>query len=485
MCCLTLKIKNKEERYLIFKLNKLISICCKYLIMKKIIISLLLLTVGNVFGQRIQFEIKNDSIGNTFSLRTLTNKVLETVVIKEDHFKVDINFEEGYYFLKKEDHFVPLYLKPSDEFTISFDVNNFYNTLAFSGKNADLNTYLLNKKAGFVNEWGALNTYYKRSFYEGTEEDYLKKLDELYKGYYGILFSGTLDEDFVNEEMKNLQYGYYLDILKLEDAKKHYEFTDSIAISKSFLEPLSHLHYDNTLLYEKYPSYRKLSVLKWKKNIENLGDYVKMEDALNSIRTEPLKQRVLWSLYEEMSKDKPAITKTYFKLIKTNAERKDLITKAKEKYDEIKGEEAAKNLERFDYRNIHGEEVKLSEFKGNYIFISAWASWCKKCIKEFKKVQKLQEIFSEKPVVFVGVSLDKQEDFEKWRNVIKENSLENVGEQLFFKGDKSKFIQAYDVSGIPGYFILSLKGKKLEYSAGSISVKKIRKLLERELSTSN
>lgn len=442
----------------------------------------MLLTASSVFSQRIQFEIKNDSVGNTFSLRTLTNKVLELVVIKEDNFKVDVNFEEGYYFLKKEDYFVPLYLKPSDEFTISFDVNNFYNTLVFSGKNANLNSYLLSKKTEFINEWGNLNTFYKRSFYEGTEDDYLKKLDELYKGYYGILFSGTLDEGFVNEEMKNLQYAYYLDILKFEDAKKHYEYTDSLTVSKSFLEPLNHLHFDNALFYEKYPSYKKLSVLKWKKSIESLGDYLKMEDALNSIRTKPLKQGVLQGLYHEMSKDKPEITRTYFKLIKTYAERKELVSKAKEKYDEIKGEEAAKNLERFNYRNIHGEVVKLSEFKGNYIFISAWASWCKKCVKEFKKVERLQETFSEESVVFVGVSLDKQEDFEKWRTTVKEKNLNSIGEQLFFKGDKSKFIQSYDISGIPGYFILSLKGKKLAYNAGSISVKKVEKLLEKEFS---
>ncbi|TCI92144.1 TlpA family protein disulfide reductase [Tenacibaculum sp. M341] len=453
--------------------------------MKKIVTYVLLFTTTAIFGQRINFEIRNDSIGNVFTIRSLTNKALETVVIKEQNFKVDINFDKGYYLLEKEGNTIPLFLKPSDEFNIAFDANNFYETLVISGQNSAENSYLLSRKQIFLNDVGNLKKYHKKSFYEGDENDYLVKLDALYNDFYGTLFSGDLDQQFVDDEMKNLQYAYYYDILRFEDAKKHYKFTDSITVSKRFLQPLNTIHFDSQLLFEKYPDYKNLSILKWKKEIERYPTSTEKEEVLNSIRTAPLKQGVLWSLYNDMGRDNPKITKEYFKIIKTYAERKELITKAKEKYDEIRNVEAEKNLSKFDYRNIHGEAVKLSDYAGNYIFIGAWASWCKRCLKDFEKIEELKEKYSDKPIVFVGISLDNQEDFNKWLTVIKEKNLRGTGEHLFFKGDKSKFIQAYEMSGIPSYMLLSLKGLKLEKNLSNVSVKKVEKMLDKYLNPDN
>ncbi|MFY7671901.1 TlpA family protein disulfide reductase [Tenacibaculum sp. MEBiC06402] len=448
--------------------------------MKRIVILVFLCLVNFVYGQRLSFNITNDSIDSEFYLTKINNEILETITVESFNFNVDVNFEDGYYFLQKEDEKALLYLKKNDEFSISFDAENFQKSLSFSGKRgAGRNTYLHSKRKELLDKDGRINPFYKRQFYEGNEQQYLSRLDQYYKGFYGTLFGSRFDESFVNEESKNLQYGYYLDILKFERAKKFYEFTDSIQVSPSFLAPLSSIHFDNQLFSEKYEAYNELAVLKWQNDIENTNDYPVMEGIVASIRTEAIQKGLLERLYETMSKDQPSRMKAYLDFIKAYSKDNNLIAKAKVKLSEIKQEEAEKNLSRFSYLNTNGEEIKLADYKGNYIFLYIWATFCKDCVNEFENIKNLSEKFDDKNIVFVGVSVDKKNDFEKWSGIIKESGLRANAVQLFFDDDRAKIINAYDLSAIPTIIVLSLKGEKIELEIKEIDSKKTERLLKK------
>ena len=64
-----------------------------------------------------------------------------------------------------------------------------------------------------------------------------------------------------------------------------------------------------------------------------------------------------------------------------------LIAKAKDKLAEIRQEEAVKNLSKFSYLNTNGEKIKLADFKGNYIFLYVWATFCKDCVNQFEDIK--------------------------------------------------------------------------------------------------
>jgi len=242
-------------------------------ITKNIIFYLVFLTSSLVSSQKLTFKIKNDSINKKIFLTSIDDTVLKSIYEKENVFEVDyLNLDEGYYLLKKDENSVVLYLKPTDELKISFDNDNFYKSMSFSGEGAYVNAYLLNKKLGLLDKRGKHINYYQKEVYEGGEESYLSKLDKIYKESYGIIFTGQLDKKFADEEMKNLQYGYSLDLLKYQDAKKYYKINDSLPPSKVFLEPLTHIHFQNSQLYKTYESYKDLAVLKWKNNIDEVAE---------------------------------------------------------------------------------------------------------------------------------------------------------------------------------------------------------------------
>ncbi len=444
--------------------------------MKTIITILFSFITSVVFAQKLTFEIKNDSVVDAFSIRKITNELVENIYVKEHKSELNsVNFEKGYYLLQKDEKSALIYLKPSDDIKISLDAEKFYSSIAFSGKGVEINNYLRGRFSGLLDKKGRKKKYYKKSFYKGDENAYLSRVDALYKDYFGTLFSSQLDEEFVNEEMKDLQYGYALDLLKFEDARKYYKFKDTLEVSKFFLEPLTHIHFDNSQLFEQYHSYQELSVLKWKKDIENMESYPLMEEVLNSIRTTGIKDGVLQSMYSSMLSDKERAG-DFYKLVKTNSSDVKLLARMKDKYDEIRQIVAGKNLSKFTFRNRNEEEVTLANFKGNYIFLSVWASWCEPCIKQLEAYKMLKEKYAKHAIVFVGVSVDKGEMYENWKTTVNEHNLE--GEQLFFDGPKSKIIKTYDISSIPGFVLLSLKGEKMDLNINDPSSEKTTKILD-------
>lgn len=78
-----------------------------------------------------------------------------------------------------------------------------------------------------------------------------------------------------------------------------------------------------------------------------------------------------------------------------------------------------------DFADIdnNGIEHRLSEYAGksNYVVLDFWASWCTPCIAEMPKLKTAQELYGDKGLQIVGVSLDGNE--RKWKEAIEKHSL--------------------------------------------------------------
>lgn len=61
-------------------------------------------------------------------------------------------------------------------------------------------------------------------------------------------------------------------------------------------------------------------------------------------------------------------------------------------------------------------KISTDEFKGSYIVIDFWATWCAPCIEEAPIFKRLAEKYKEANVKFISISLD--EDFDSWKTFI-------------------------------------------------------------------
>lgn len=134
----------------------------------------------------------------------------------------------------------------------------------------------------------------------------------------------------------------------------------------------------------------------------------------------------------------------------------------------------------FRFADINGKQVALSDFKGKVVYIDIWATWCGPCKGEIPYMTKLEEEYKDNPnIVFMSVSIDKQKDEQKWRDMVKEKQMKGV--QLF-AGDKADDIaKPYKVRGIPRFILVGKDGKLIAGDAPRPSSDDIRPLLKKAL----
>lgn len=109
----------------------------------------------------------------------------------------------------------------------------------------------------------------------------------------------------------------------------------------------------------------------------------------------------------------------------------------------------------FCYKDQNGKTYSLKDFKGKYVLIDFWASYCVPCKKETPYWKELIEKFKGRKIVFINISIDY--DQVKWMEGIKNEGLDNL--QLIIDRDNLSFTGAYRVETIPRYILLDKKGR--------------------------
>lgn len=106
--------------------------------------------------------------------------------------------------------------------------------------------------------------------------------------------------------------------------------------------------------------------------------------------------------------------------------------------------------------SVDGEEISLSDFRGNYLLIDFWASWCGPCRGENPNVVKNYNKYHDKGFNILGVSLD--EDKEAWLKAIEDDKL-TWPQVSDLQGWKCAAADLYFVRSIPHSVLLDPDGK--------------------------
>jgi peroxiredoxin len=109
----------------------------------------------------------------------------------------------------------------------------------------------------------------------------------------------------------------------------------------------------------------------------------------------------------------------------------------------------------FITKGIDGKPVKLSDFKGKYVMLDFWASWCVPCREENPNVVKQYAAFHAKGFNILSISLDK--DKAPWQKAIHDDHLAwiQASDLNSFQGPVELL---YHIEGIPFNFIIDPKG---------------------------
>jgi len=118
----------------------------------------------------------------------------------------------------------------------------------------------------------------------------------------------------------------------------------------------------------------------------------------------------------------------------------------------------------FTTTDINGKSIKLSDFKGKYILLDFWASWCVPCRQASPHLLALYHKYNAKGFDIIGIS-DDDTRLQQWRNAVKTDSTA-VFHQILRGAAKKGTAQTKDLHQV--YNILSLPTKILVDPSGKI-----------------
>ncbi|TXH23267.1 MAG: AhpC/TSA family protein [Chitinophagaceae bacterium] len=130
----------------------------------------------------------------------------------------------------------------------------------------------------------------------------------------------------------------------------------------------------------------------------------------------------------------------------------------------------------FTQNDVNDKPVKLSDFRGKYVLIDFWASWCGPCRAENPNVVEAFNKFKDKNFTILGVSLDRPDAKDKWLAAIEKDNLTwtQVSDLKFWENEVAR---QYGINAIPQNYLIdpngvivaeNLRGEKLQEKLAEI-----------------
>ncbi len=123
---------------------------------------------------------------------------------------------------------------------------------------------------------------------------------------------------------------------------------------------------------------------------------------------------------------------------------------------------ATEQLKAMRLQDKQGKELTFGQLVDRHlnqvIYLDIWASWCKLCRAEMPYAREVRQAYQDKPVSFVYVSIDK--DQESWKKAVGEEQLQDLETSYVLEnpGDFGLLRQEFKFTGIPHYVLIDPKG---------------------------
>lgn len=107
----------------------------------------------------------------------------------------------------------------------------------------------------------------------------------------------------------------------------------------------------------------------------------------------------------------------------------------------------------FSLIDTEGKTVELSDFEGQVVYLTFWASWCQPCLKGFKGSERIRKKLAAQGIVLINVTTDDSQ--EKWRNTMSRIPMPGIN---LYGGNNAQLKRDFELNKFPTYYIIDKKG---------------------------
>lgn len=431
-----------------------------------VLISALILTAGKTDPPK-DYIILSGTISNPtsekFELIHKDGKGRYTAKIEEDgSFTIDtITSGTGTYrFAGSGMNRIDIYLTNGGKYNLTFNEKELVNSAVLTGPYLNPSIYLMNKTKIRDSLRGDYRKYIKLGPKEFKAKGSMvkEKLIEYLESF------SDMPKDFVDYERQEIINYYLLYLIKYEYLHGQATGTlDSFRVSDDFLKELKGVDFTNEKAYryrgyykDLVKEYYKLQALRISEKEDCTYEVAELK-SFGSIPNEYIKNHLLNSSARRYLSEIPNIDEYYntFISLSTSNKEKKAVTK---RYNELKKVAKGSPSPTFtNYINHAGGTSSLSDFRGKYVYIDIWATWCGPCLKEVPFLKEIEKKYQDKNIEFISISIDTKKQEDAWRKMVTNKEL--AGVQLLADDDwNSSIVKGYQIIAIPRFILIDPQG---------------------------
>ena len=112
---------------------------------------------------------------------------------------------------------------------------------------------------------------------------------------------------------------------------------------------------------------------------------------------------------------------------------------------------------------MQGHEQRLQDYRGKWVLVNFWATWCPPCLEEIPDLIALHEAHKDTDLVVVGVALDSTRE-----SVVEFVAKKKIGYPIVF-GNYDMAEQVGEVEALPTSYLYDPTGKLVSYQQGMVT----------------
>jgi thiol-disulfide isomerase/thioredoxin len=425
--------------------------------------------------------IGGELINNNSSTVNISGNGFEKeIFVSEDGSFSDTLFvnKNDYYSLRIGRESSSVYLRKGGTLTLMIDIEQFDESLTYSGSIAPENNYLAAKYLVSEQEMAFDKVYVL------SQEKFILVVNKIYKNYIDLLnASQGISEEFKQKEYKEIEFAH---INNIENYEQYYQYLTKdldFKAEETLYKDYKDFNFNDTEAYETSNAYKRLLETHYQRIAQNEANNNRkdltltyLETINNSFSDGSVKEQLMFNYLRYGMKANEALESVY-KLYKSSSQNSDNLSKVTSSYKVLTKLTPGKASPKFIYENYIGGMTGLEDLAGKIVYIDVWATWCGPCLREIPALKSLENDYHNKNIAFVSLSIDEKKDYQKWRTMIADKEL--TGIQLMADNNwNSSFVTSYGIKGIPRFILIDTVGNIINSDAPRPSNPEIRKILD-------